>query len=204
MRQETCDMWQVTHDTWHITQNTWHIVWDEHSFKISARWLFRFMINSVWKIFELKDHWINQLMNQWVMEAIVSPASPGLLITLHRIQDKEENITQNTAHYTEYGTLHRINYTTNKTTHCPEYRTLHRINHIGNISLQTAGWRIGCPQTKVRTTMGRNWRYFYFFSSPFHLCHFFISPAGISTLPKRNICSKYCLIYLHCGEGGCF
>ena len=161
----TCDTWHVTHDmwhitcdTWHVTHDIWHIVCDEHSLKMSAAYLVRFGIDSVWKIFELKDHWINQLMNQWVMEAIVAPASPGLLITLHRIQDKEENITQNTAHYTEYGTLHRINYTTHNSTHCPEYRTLHRINHIGNSSLHTAGRRIGCHQTKVRTTMGRNWR----------------------------------------------
>ena len=63
MSRETRDMWHVTRDTWHMTSDTWHIKWDEHSLKMPAPYLFWFGIGSVWEIFELKDEWINQLIN---------------------------------------------------------------------------------------------------------------------------------------------
>ena len=58
----TGDRWHVTGDTWHVTHNTWLIVWNEHSLKISALLLFRFGIDSVLKIFGIKDH----LNNEWI------------------------------------------------------------------------------------------------------------------------------------------
>ena len=79
----TSDRWQVTGDTWHVTHDTKHIVWDENSLKISALQLFRFGIDSVWKIFELKDHSMNQLINDWMSnggDCRTAPATPGLLM----------------------------------------------------------------------------------------------------------------------------
>ena len=52
-------------------------MWDKHSFKISA--LFRFGIDSVWKIFELKDYSVTQFMNHGG-DCRTAPATPGLLI----------------------------------------------------------------------------------------------------------------------------
>ena len=47
----TRDTGHVTHDMWHKTHDTWHIVWELHSLKISAPYLFWFGIDSVLNIF---------------------------------------------------------------------------------------------------------------------------------------------------------
>ena len=61
----TCDRWQVRGDMWHMTRgrwhlapDTWHLVWDEHSLKISAPYLFRFAIECVFEDILTKG-WIN-------------------------------------------------------------------------------------------------------------------------------------------------
>ena len=53
-------------------------MWDEHSLKFSAPYLFRLRIGSVWKIFELKDHGMNQSLSDGG-DCRTAPATPGLL-----------------------------------------------------------------------------------------------------------------------------
>ena len=67
MWQVTRDMWHMTCDMLHMTCDTWQIVWYEYSLQISALYLFRFRIDSVSKIFEMKD----DSMNEWATEVIV-------------------------------------------------------------------------------------------------------------------------------------
>ena len=59
MSQVTHDRLHVTRNTWHMTCETWHLVYDKHALKISDLYLFQFGIDSVLKIFELKDRSIN-------------------------------------------------------------------------------------------------------------------------------------------------
>ena len=40
----TCNMRHVTHDMWHVTHEMWHVVGREHSLKILAPQLLRFVI----------------------------------------------------------------------------------------------------------------------------------------------------------------
>ena len=63
-------MWHVTDDTWHVTHDSWHIVLDEYSLKISAPYLFRSGIDSVWKIFPQTMTYLNYL-NKLITEVIV-------------------------------------------------------------------------------------------------------------------------------------
>ena len=63
---------------WHGTHDIWHIVFDEHALKISALYLFRFGIDSIWKIFELKDRWVSHSINKWTGVIVEQPL-------LHRV-----------------------------------------------------------------------------------------------------------------------
>ena len=75
--QVTYDTWKVTNDTWHMTRDTWHIVWDKHSLIFFAPKPFGFGIESVWKIFWLKDDSINESLNHGG-NCRTAPATPGL------------------------------------------------------------------------------------------------------------------------------
>ena len=60
----TRDTGHVTHDMWHKTHDTWHIVWELHSLKISAPYLFWFGIDSVLNIFHQTislPYWVTKL-----------------------------------------------------------------------------------------------------------------------------------------------
>ena len=64
-----------------MTYDTWHIVWDEHYLKILAPQLFQFGIDSVWKIFDLKDYSVSVSINDGG-DCRTAPATPGLLIII--------------------------------------------------------------------------------------------------------------------------
>ena len=53
-----------------------HIAYNEHALKISALYLFRLGIDSVWNIFEIKDCSVTQLINDG---GDYRTATPGLL-----------------------------------------------------------------------------------------------------------------------------
>ena len=59
-------MWNMKRDMWHVTHDTWH---KTHALKIAALELFRFGIDSVWNIFEVKDC----LINQWTEVIVEQP-----------------------------------------------------------------------------------------------------------------------------------
>ena len=71
----TGDRWHITRDTWQGTGDTWYILWDEHSLKFSAPWLFCFGMDSVLNIFPQTMTWL--LSHKAVYRT--APASPGLL-----------------------------------------------------------------------------------------------------------------------------
>ena len=62
-------------------------MWDEHSLKISAPYLFRFGIDSVWKIFEIKDHSLSDRG-----DCRTAPATPGLLKRRKRLNHYHDEI----------------------------------------------------------------------------------------------------------------
>ena len=84
MWQVTCDRWHVTGDTWHVTRDRWHVTrdtWqvtcDMWHMTIGVLWTFSqnfsclaLMVWDSWccEYLEEKDHWINQLVTEVIVE----------------------------------------------------------------------------------------------------------------------------------------
>ena len=69
------DMWHMTCDMGHVTRDMWHVLGGEHSLKISAPCLLRFVIYDNMKI------WRKRLTDLMSDKAVyrTAPATPGLL-----------------------------------------------------------------------------------------------------------------------------
>ena len=78
-KKKNCDMWYVTCDTWYVTCDMWLVWGGEHSLKISAPLLLRFVIYDIMKIWRKRmTDSLNELMNGKAVYR-TAPATPGLL-----------------------------------------------------------------------------------------------------------------------------